>query len=77
MNWKFAYTIGFHPWEDAAKDEPFVRKFAEILDREERGRQPPYGRAPYGLPPPTFLSSFFRECRKSDSNRHGVAATGF
>ena len=45
MNYRFAYRIGFHPWEDAATDPPFVKKIAEVLEREERGREPPYGRA--------------------------------
>jgi SAM-dependent methyltransferase len=45
MNWRFAYAIGFHPWEDAATDPPFAKKFSELLDREEKGRQPPYGPA--------------------------------
>lgn len=45
MDWRFAYTIGFHPWEDAAKDQPFARKITELFEREERGRQPPYGPA--------------------------------
>lgn len=45
MNYELAYTIGFHPWEDAATDPPFVAKFAEILDREEDGREPPFGPA--------------------------------
>ena len=34
MNWRFAYAIGFHPWEDAATDPPFAKKFSELLDRE-------------------------------------------
>jgi len=45
MNWRFAYTIGFHPWEDAATDAPFVAKALELFAREETGRQPPYGPA--------------------------------
>jgi SAM-dependent methyltransferase len=45
MNWRFAYSIGFHPWEDAATDPPFVAKASELFDREEKGREPPYGRA--------------------------------
>ena len=45
MSYGLAYTIGFHPWEDAAADPPFVAKAAQMFDREERGRQPPYGRA--------------------------------
>lgn len=41
MNYRLAYTIGFHPWEDAADDPPFVDRFAELLDDEEgrRGRR--------------------------------------
>ena len=45
MNYRFAYSIGFHPWEDAATDPPFVEKISELFDREENGRQPPYGPA--------------------------------
>jgi len=45
MNYRLAYAIGFHPWEDAAADPPFVAKTTQMFDREERGRQPPYGRA--------------------------------
>jgi SAM-dependent methyltransferase len=43
MNWRFAYAIGFHPWEDT--DPPFARKISELFDREQQGRQPPYGLA--------------------------------
>jgi SAM-dependent methyltransferase len=45
MNYRLAYAIGFHPWEDAAADPPFVAKATQMLDREERGRHSPYGRA--------------------------------
>jgi len=45
MNYRFAYSIGFHPWEDAAKDPPFKKKISEMFDREERGREPPFGPA--------------------------------
>ena len=43
MNWRFAYAIGFHPWEET--DPPFARKISQLFDREEKGRQPPYGLA--------------------------------
>ena len=43
MNWRLAYAIGFHPWEDT--DAPFIRKISELFDREQNGRQPPYGLA--------------------------------
>jgi SAM-dependent methyltransferase len=45
MNYRFAYSIGFHPWEDAATDPPFVKKFDELIDREESGRGAPFGAA--------------------------------
>lgn len=45
MNWKVAYAIGFHPWEAAGKNENFIKQLRALLDREEDGREPPYGRA--------------------------------
>jgi hypothetical protein len=45
MNYRFAYSIGFHPWEEAAKDPPFSKKISEMFDREESGREPPFGPA--------------------------------
>lgn len=45
MNYRFAYSIGFHPWEDAATDPPFVNKFHELIDREENARSAPFGAA--------------------------------
>lgn len=43
MNWKFAYAIGFHPWEDT--DQAFSKSLESLLEREEKGRESPYGRA--------------------------------
>jgi SAM-dependent methyltransferase len=43
MNWRFAYAIGFHPWEDT--DPAFAHKISELFDREEQGRESPYGPA--------------------------------
>ncbi|HMG93727.1 MAG TPA: class I SAM-dependent methyltransferase [Chryseolinea sp.] len=45
MNYKFAYSIGFHPWEDAEKHSPFVKKIAEMFEREEAGKTAPFGKA--------------------------------
>lgn len=45
MNYKLAYSIGFHPWEDAEKEPGFVEKITELFHREEDGRESPYGRA--------------------------------
>src|SRR3954447_16670585 len=43
--YKLFYRLGFKPWEDAAKQPSFVDKISALLDREETGREPPYGRA--------------------------------
>jgi len=45
MNYKIAYLIGFHPWEDAERHGPFVEKITEMFEREENGRTAPFGRA--------------------------------
>jgi SAM-dependent methyltransferase len=45
MNYAFAYSIGFHPWEDAVSDPAFVGTFRELVEREERGRSAPFGPA--------------------------------
>lgn len=45
MNYRFAYSIGFHPWEDAATDPPFVKTATHLFEREERDRKRPFGRA--------------------------------
>ena len=39
------YRLGFHPWEDLAEHPPFASKLTELFEREESGREPPYGRA--------------------------------
>lgn len=44
MNYQLAYRVGFHPWEDAATDPPFVEKIYEMFAREEHDRQPPFER---------------------------------
>lgn len=45
MNYRLAYAIGFHPWEDLAEHPPFAGKLLELVAREENGREPPYGTA--------------------------------
>lgn len=45
MNYRLAYAVGFHPWEDAASDPPFVEKAAQMFDRVERELGKPYGKA--------------------------------
>lgn len=44
MNYKLAYRVGFHPWEDAETQRQFNDSLATLLDREETGT-PPHGRA--------------------------------
>lgn len=43
--YKLFYRLGFHPWEDLAEHPPFAGKLAELFDREEAGREPPFGHA--------------------------------
>lgn len=43
--YQLAYRLGFHPWEELADHPPFASKLSELLNREERGRDAPYGRA--------------------------------
>lgn len=43
--YRLFYRLGFHPWEDLAEHPPFAGKLAELFEREEREREPPYGRA--------------------------------
>lgn len=45
MNYKFAYSIGFHPWEDAERHAPFVEKITAMFEREENGNSAPFGKA--------------------------------
>jgi hypothetical protein len=45
MNYRLAYAIGFHPWEDLAQHPPFAGKLLQLVAREEVGREPPYGPA--------------------------------
>jgi SAM-dependent methyltransferase len=40
-----AYRVGFHPWEDAEAQPSFTGSLSVLLDREEEGREPPYGTA--------------------------------
>ena len=43
--YRFFYRLGFKPWEDAEEQPEFVAKISALLDGEEAGREPPYGRA--------------------------------
>jgi SAM-dependent methyltransferase len=45
MNYRLAYRLGFHPWEDAPGHPPFVEKISELFQGEEGGREPPFGPA--------------------------------
>ena len=45
MNYKIAYAIGFHPWEDAERYKPFLEKITKIFEKEESGKNTPYGKA--------------------------------
>ena len=43
--YKTAYKVGFHPWEDLAEHKPFADALLGLVEREEGGRVPPYGKA--------------------------------
>lgn len=45
MNYRVAYAVGFHPWEDLAEHPPFAGKLLELVAREEDGHGPPFGSA--------------------------------
>jgi SAM-dependent methyltransferase len=45
MNYRLAYAIGFHPWEDLAEHPPYADTLLGLVAREERGHRAPYGRA--------------------------------
>jgi cyclopropane fatty-acyl-phospholipid synthase-like methyltransferase len=45
MNYRLAYALGFHPWEDLAEHPPFADKLLELVAREEEAREPPHGPA--------------------------------
>ena len=45
MNYRLAYAVGFHPWEELADHPPFAEKLLDLVAREENGHGPPYGPA--------------------------------
>lgn len=45
MNYRLAYAVGFHPWEDAEEQAAFAATLSGLLDREEERRDKPFGTA--------------------------------
>ena len=45
MNYKLAYAVGFHPWEDAENCPAFFGRLTELVAEVERDLGEPYGRA--------------------------------
>ncbi len=45
MNYKLAYAVGFHPWEDAESCPAFFGRLTELVAKVERDLGEPYGRA--------------------------------
>ena len=45
MNYRLAYAIGFHPWEDFADHPPFADTLTRLVAAEENGGGPPFGPA--------------------------------
>ena len=50
MNYKLAYRIGFHPWEDAEEQRPFTETLGDLLEREESGASRPTDRRSTSAP---------------------------
>ncbi len=45
MNYKLAYAVGFHPWEDAESCVPFSTGLLDLVEQEEHRVRAPFGRA--------------------------------
>jgi SAM-dependent methyltransferase len=45
MNYRLAYAIGFHPWEDLADHPPYADTLMELVAQEERDGIGPHGKA--------------------------------
>jgi hypothetical protein len=43
LGYKLLYAFGFTPWEEIAELSDVREQFSALLDREEEGREPPYG----------------------------------
>jgi SAM-dependent methyltransferase len=43
--YKVSYRVGFHPWEDLPDHKPYADALVGLFEREEQGREPPYGEA--------------------------------
>ena len=43
--YRLSYAVGFHPWEDLADHQPFAEALLALVEHEEQGRTPPYGKA--------------------------------
>lgn len=43
LAYRLLYRVGITPWEQMAK-HPIARQIATLFEREEAGREPPYGR---------------------------------
>lgn len=44
VGYKLLYAVGFTPWEQIAALPAVTERFSALVDREEAGREPPYGR---------------------------------
>ena len=43
--YRLAYRMGVTPWEHAAEHPAAADHIAALFDREQEGREPPFGRA--------------------------------
>jgi SAM-dependent methyltransferase len=45
MNYRLAYSVGFHPWEGLADHPPYADTLMQLVGREERDGAPDHGKA--------------------------------
>ncbi|MGH7487790.1 MAG: class I SAM-dependent methyltransferase, partial [bacterium] len=43
--YRLFYRLGFHPWEELVEHPPFAKALTQLFERDEAGREPPYGPA--------------------------------
>lgn len=43
--YRVLYHVGFTPWEEDPKQSPSAEQISALFEREESGREPPYGKA--------------------------------
>jgi methylase of polypeptide subunit release factors len=45
LAYRLLYAVGYTPWDQIAELPAANRRISALFEREEEGREPPYGRA--------------------------------